>query len=112
MRKVAMNIKKGDTVQVIAGKDRGKRGEVLKVLPKEKRVVVQGLNLRKKHQRAYQSAQARQTAPEILVFDGPMDVSNVMIVCPKCGEAVRVGHQRDRDKAVRICRNCKSVIDA
>ncbi|OGO45023.1 MAG: 50S ribosomal protein L24 [Chloroflexi bacterium RBG_16_63_12] len=108
-----MNIKKGDTVQLIAGKDRGKRGEVLKVLPTENRVVVQGLNLRKKHQRARQ-AQVRggQTAPEILVFDGPMDAANVMLVCPKCGEAVRVGHQRDGDKAVRVCRNCKSVIDA
>jgi len=107
-----MNIKKGDTVQLIGGKDRGKRGEVLKVLPKENRVVVQGLNLRKKHQRAHQTAQARQTAPEILVFDGPMNAANVMLVCPKCGEAVRVGHQRDGDKAVRVCRNCKSVIDA
>jgi large subunit ribosomal protein L24 len=107
-----MNIKKGDTVQLIAGKDRGKRGEVLKVLPKENRLVVQGLNLRKKHQRAHQTAQARQTAPEILVFDGPMDAANVMLVCPKCGEAVRVGHQRDGDKAVRVCRSCKSVIDA
>lgn len=109
-----MNIKKGDTVQIIAGKDRGKRGEVLKVMPGANRVVVQGLNLRKKHQRA-QRAQVRggQTAPEILVFDGPMDASNVMIVCPKCGEAARVGHQRaDGGKAVRVCRNCESVIDA
>jgi large subunit ribosomal protein L24 len=108
-----MNIKKGDTVQLIAGKDRGKRGEVLKVLPKENRVVVQGLNLRKKHQRARQAkVRGGQTAPEILIFDGPMNAANVMLVCPKCGEAARVGRQRDGDRAVRVCRNCKSVIDA
>ena len=108
-----MNIKKGDTVEIIAGKDRGKRGEVLKVSPKADRVVVQGLNLRKKHQRAQQTAGARQTAPEILIFDGPMEASNVMLVCPKCGEAVRVGHQRsEAGKSVRVCRNCESVLDA
>ena len=62
-----MKIKKGDTVEVIAGKDRGKRGEVLRVLPVKSRVIVQGLNLRKKHQKGGQSAQGRQTAPERLV---------------------------------------------
>jgi len=113
MARLTVNIKKGDTVQIIAGKDRGKRGEVLKVLLEANRVVVQGLNLRKKHQRARQKAGTRGTAPEILIFDGPMDASNVMIVCPKCGEAVRVGHQRaDGGKAVRVCRNCESVVDA
>jgi large subunit ribosomal protein L24 len=109
---LTVNIKKGDTIQIIAGKDRGKRGEVLKVLPRENRLVVQGLNQRKKHQRA-QRAQTRmgQTAPEILIFDAPLDASNVMLVCPKCGEAVRVGHQRDESgKGVRLCRSCKSVI--
>lgn len=109
-----MNIKKGDTVQIIAGKDRGKRGEVLKVLPKANRVVVQGLNLRKKHQRA-QPTQAgrRQLAPEILVFDAPMDASNVMLVCPKCGELTRVRHQRtETNKATRVCRHCESMLDA
>ena len=108
-----MNIKKGDTVQLIAGKDRGKRGEVLKVLPKENRLVVQGLNLRKKHQRAHQTARARQTAPEILVFDGPMDAANVMLVCPKCGELARVGHQRGAEgKRLRVCKSCEAVLDA
>ena len=63
-----MKIKKGDTVEVIAGKDRGKRGEILRVLPVKNRVIVQGLNLRKKHQRGGQSAQGRQTAPEIVTF--------------------------------------------
>jgi large subunit ribosomal protein L24 len=109
-----VNIKKGDTVELIAGKDKGKRGEVLKVLPKENRLVVQGLNQRKKHQRAQQArTRMGQTAPEILIFDAPLDASNVMLVCPKCGEAARVGHQREKgSQAGRVCRSCKSVIDA
>jgi large subunit ribosomal protein L24 len=109
-----VNIKKGDTVQIIAGKDRGKRGEVLTVFSQTQRLKVQGLNLRKKHQRAQPNqAGGRQMAPEILIFEGSMDVSNVMLVCPKCGELARVGHQRGDDgKAVRVCRNCEAVIDA
>lgn len=109
-----MNIKKGDTVQIVAGKDRGKRGEVLKVIPQVRRVVVQGLNRRKKHQRANPGAQgARQTAPEILIFDAPLDLSNVMLVCPKCGELTRVGYQRlEGDRRKRVCRKCEAVMDA
>ncbi len=108
-----MRIKKGDTVEVIAGKDRGKRGEILRVLPKANRVVVQGLNLRKKHQRARPGAGGRQLAPEILTFEGAMDAANVMLICPKCGERVRVGYQRDADgKASRVCKNCEELLDA
>jgi large subunit ribosomal protein L24 len=105
-----VKIKKGDTVEVIAGKDRGKRGEVLRVLPQDNRVVVQGLNLRKKHQRARPGAGGRQLAPEILTFEGPMDASNVMLVCPKCGERVRVRPYRDDDGPARICPECENVI--
>ena len=109
-----MNIKKGDTVEIIAGKDRGKRGEVLKVLPQADRLVVQGLNQRRKHQRAKPTAGGgRQTAPEILVFDAPMAASNVMLICPKCGELARVGHQRTPEgKRVRVCKSCEAVLDA
>jgi large subunit ribosomal protein L24 len=108
-----MKIKKGDTVEVIAGKDRGKRGEVLKVQPVKNRVTVQGLNLRKKHQRGGQSAQGRQTAPEIVTFEGSMNVSNVMLICPKCGERVRVRSQRgEAGQAQRVCPECKNVLGA
>ena len=108
-----MKIKKGDTVEVIAGKDRSKRGEVLKVLPVTNRVIVQGLNLRKKHQRGGQSAGGRQTAPEIVTFEGSMNVSNVMLICPKCGERVRVRSQRSEvGKAQRICPECENVLSA
>ena len=108
-----MKIKKGDTVEVIAGKDRGKRGEVLRVLPVKNRVIVQGLNLRKKHQRGGQSAQGRQTAPEIVTFEGSMDVANVMLICPKCGERVRVRNQRsETGQSQRVCPECKNVLGA
>jgi len=107
-----MKLKKGDTVQIVAGKDKGQRGEVLRVSPKDHRVVVQGLNIRKKHQRARQNPNmARQMAPEILQFEGPMDASNVQLVCPKCGELTRVGHQRDDEGVTRVCRKCQAGID-
>ena len=107
-----MKLKKGDTVQIVAGKDKGQRGEVLRVSLKDNRVVVQGLNIRKKHQRARQNPNmARQLAPEILQFEGPMDASNVQLVCPKCGELTRVGYQRDDEGVTRICRKCKVGID-
>ena len=112
MRLTAVNIKKGDTVKIIAGKDRGKSGEVLRVLPTENRVVVQGLNQRKKHQRAQPTSGSRQVAPEILIFDAPMDASNVMLICPKCGEATRLGRQRsETGKRQRVCKQCAAVID-
>jgi large subunit ribosomal protein L24 len=110
---LTVRIKKGDTVEVIDGKDRGKRGEVLRVVPKDNRVVVQGLNLRKKHQRARPGPGGRQLAPEILTFEGAMDASNVMIICPKCGERTRVGYRRDADGAVsRVCKQCDAALEA
>jgi large subunit ribosomal protein L24 len=111
---VNIKIKKGDTVEVISGReeDRGKRGEVIKVLPKDSRVVVQGVNMRKKHQRQVQTQGRRNLAPGIIEFEGPIHLSNVMVVCAKCGEPTRVGVQREEDgKAVRICKNCQSLID-
>lgn len=107
-----MNIKKGDTVEVIAGKDRGKQGPVAKVSPQDNRVVVQGLNQRKKHKKAQPTDGGRQTAPEIVIFDASMDASNVMLVCPKCGQPARVGHVRSEGgKAQRMCKKCKAIID-
>ncbi|HEX6306121.1 MAG TPA: 50S ribosomal protein L24 [Anaerolineales bacterium] len=108
-----LKIKKGDTVEVISGRfeDKGKRGEVIKVLPDEGRVVVQGVNLRKKHQSQVQT-QGRTMAPGIIEFEAPLHISNVMLVCPKCDEASRVGIQREEDgEARRVCKNCSSLID-
>jgi large subunit ribosomal protein L24 len=109
---VKVKIKKGDIVEVVNGRldDKGKRGEVIKVNPKEGRVVVQGANIRKKHQRQVQT-QGRTINPGIIEFEGPIHISNVMLVCPKCDEATRVGIQREEGEVRRVCKNCGALID-
>lgn len=106
-----MKIKKGDTVEVVSGNDRGKRGEVLRVDAKENRVVVQGVNLRKKHQRQQNTGGRRPLSPGIVQFEGSLDASNVMVVCPNCGEAARVGVRVDDGLKVRVCKNCDMDVD-
>jgi len=108
---VNVKIKKGDTVQVISGREKGVRGEVLRVMPQEARLVVRGVNVRKKHQRQVQSA-GRTMNPGIISFEAPVHVSNVMLVCPKCSKPVRVGLARTSGKSRRVCKNCETVIDA
>ena len=107
-----VKIRKGDTVEVISGRleDKGKRGEVIKVLPDEGRLVVQGVNLRKKHKRQME-AQGRTINPGIVEFEAPLHISNGMLVCPKCNTAVRVSIQRDADNSQRVCKNCQAIID-
>ena len=107
-----VKIRKGDTVEVISGRleDKGKRGEVINVILDERRVVVQGVNIRTKHQKQVQAGN-RQMNPGRVHFEGPVDISNVMLVCPKCGEATRVAVQRDDEGAHRVCKNCKAAID-
>jgi len=109
---VKVKIKKGDIVEVINGRfeDKGKRGEVIKVLPKERRVTVQGINIRKKHQSQVQT-QGRTLNPGIIEFESPIDISNVMIVCPKCDEPTRVGIQREAGEVHRVCKKCGAFID-
>jgi large subunit ribosomal protein L24 len=107
-----VKIRKGDTVEIISGKleEKGKRGQVIRVIPDEKRVVVQGLNMHTKHQKQVQT-QGRTVNPGRMKFEAPLDISNVMLVCPKCGEPARVGVQRDDDGAHRVCKNCQALID-
>lgn len=107
-----VKIKKGDTVEVISGRmdDKGKRGEVIKVVPTDKKVVVQGINMRTKHQRQVQS-QGRTIKPGIVRFEAPIDLSNVMVVCPKCSKPTRVGLLRADDKTRRVCKQCNEQID-
>ncbi|HSL94075.1 MAG TPA: 50S ribosomal protein L24 [Bacillota bacterium] len=106
-----VKIRKGDTVEVISGRfvDKGKRGEVIKVLPDEGRVVVQGVNIRKKHQRQTQS-RGRTLNPGVIEFEAPIDISNVMLVCPKCDEPTRVSIQRDEDEVRRLCKKCGALL--
>lgn len=101
-------IKKGDVVQVIAGKDKGKEGKVTQVLGKENRVVVDGVNISFKHLRARQNDKSGQK----IQFFAPIDISNVQLVCPKCKKNSRVGIQLTADKErVRICKKCNTAID-
>jgi len=108
-----VKIRKGDTVEIISGRleDKGKRGEVINVLLDDRRVVVQGVNIRTKHQKQVQTQAGRNLNPGRIQFEAPIDISNVMLVCPKCGEITRVAVQRDEDGARRVCKNCQSLID-
>jgi large subunit ribosomal protein L24 len=108
-----IKIRKGDTVEVITGSrdDKGKRGEVIRVDSKHSRVVVQSLNVHKKHQRQYQY-EGRTLETGIIEFEAPMNISNVMLVCPKCDKAVRVGYSRDEEGVNhRVCKACKEEIN-
>jgi len=103
-----MRIRKGDTVIITAGKDRGKKGKVRRALPGEDRVIVEGLNMIKRHSRARRAA--RQAG--IIELEAPLHVSKVMLVCDKCGKATRIGFRfLDEGKKVRICSSCQEVID-
>jgi large subunit ribosomal protein L24 len=106
-----VRIKKGDTVVVISGRSKGIRGEVIRVLPKDDRLVVQGANLRKKHQRQVQAG-GRSMNPGIITYEAPMHASNVMLVCPKCDKPTRVSVQREEGKARRICKKCQAILDS
>jgi large subunit ribosomal protein L24 len=104
-------IKKGDTVEVIAGKDLGERGEVVSILIKANRVVVEGVNNAKKHEKAKQIGN-RQVPAQIVEFNAPIHLSNVMVVCPKCDKKTRVGYRFAVDgHKTRFCKQCDANID-
>ncbi len=104
-------IKKGDTVQVIAGKDLGQQGQVLRVLPKDNRVVVERVNVVKKHQKPVQAGN-QQTRPGIIEFEAPLHLSNVQLVCTQCKQKTRVGFRiNEEGRKVRVCKHCKQDID-
>jgi large subunit ribosomal protein L24 len=112
VNKVKAKIRKGDKVEIISGRtqDKGKRGEVMRVLPDEGRVVVQGVNIHKKHQRQVQT-QGRTMAPGIIEFEMPIHISNVMVVCPKCDEPTRISIKRQGKQVDRICKKCGAVVE-
>jgi len=103
-----VKIRKNDTVLVIAGKDRGKKGRVRQALPKNNVVIVDGINMIKRHSRA--RGAARQAG--IIELEAPLRVSNVMLVCNKCNKPTRVGFRfLDDGRKARICRSCHEAID-
>ena len=97
-----MSIKKDDTVIVLSGKDKGKKGKVLEVSPSEGKVIVEGRNMVTKHVKATKPGQASG----IVKAEGPLYACKVMPVCPKCNKATRVGHKTEGDKKVRVCKHC------
>ncbi|MGM0439234.1 MAG: 50S ribosomal protein L24 [Patescibacteria group bacterium] len=102
-----MKIKKDDKVAIIAGKDKGKTGKVMHAFPKDKQVIVEGLNLMKKHVKPRKQGESGQ----IIEFPAPMDVSNVKLICPKCGETTRVGIEREGKNKKRVCKKCKKQFE-
>jgi len=97
-----MKIKKGDTIKVITGNDRGKKGVVAAVLPQAETIVVEGLNLKKKHVRPRQQGKKG----ELVRMPAPFSVSRVLLICPKCSAATRVG----RREGSRVCKKCNATI--
>ena len=102
-----LKIKKGDTVKVLSGNDKGKTGEVLEVLPKTEKILVKGINIKKKH------VKPRRQGEEggLVKTEFPIHSSKVSVVCPKCGKAVRIGFELDKDSnKVRVCKSCGATI--
>lgn len=102
-----MEIKKGDNVVVIAGKEKGKRGKVLETSPKTQRVVVEGVNVVSKHKKP----RSAQDKGGIIKQTNPIDSSNVMVVCPTCDKATRISHKLVDGKKARVCKKCGASLD-
>jgi large subunit ribosomal protein L24 len=109
MAQLETPIRRNDTVLVTVGKDRGKRGRVLKVLPTRNRVIIEGVNLIKRHTRPNPRANIKGG---IVEREASLHASNVQLVCPECGAQTRIGHKVLEDgRKVRICRKCEGVVD-
>ena len=97
-----MRIKKGDTVQVLSGNDKGKTGEVLEVMPKIGKIIVKGVNIRKRHIKPRKQGDEGGIIPvECSIFS-----AKVNVVCPKCNKPTKIGYEMDKDKKVRVCKKC------
>ena len=97
-----MRIKKGDTVQVLSGNDKGKTGEVLEVMPKTGKIIVKGVNIRKKHVKPRKQGDEGGIIPvECSIFS-----AKVNVVCPKCNKPTKIGYEMDKDQKVRVCKKC------
>ena len=108
-RLVAPAIRKNDNVIVTTGRDRGKRGRVLRVLPEQGRVIVEGVNFIKRHTRANPQ---KNVQGGIIEREAAVHASNVQLVCPECGAQTRIGHRVLGDgRKVRVCRKCEGVVD-
>lgn len=101
-----MKIKKNDQVLIISGKDCGKKSKVLQSFPKKKKIIIEGINLKKKHIRPKKQGEKGQ----IIYIPAPVDISNVKLICSKCKRATRVGYKIVENKKYRICKKCNQEI--
>lgn len=101
-----MKIKKNDTVLIISGKDRGKRGKVFNVFPKERKLLVEAVNLKKKHAKPKRQGEKGQ----VIEVPAPVAISSAKLICSKCGKPTRVGYKIAEGKKYRICKKCNSEI--
>jgi large subunit ribosomal protein L24 len=108
MARTQVAIRRNDNVVVTVGRDRGKQGRVLKVVPDRNRVVVEGVNVIKRHTRPNPQ---RNIKGGIVEREASLNASNVQLVCPACGKPTRIGHSTQGDRKVRVCRKCEGVVD-
>ncbi len=101
-----MKIKKDDKVVVLSGKDKGKEGKVLAAMPKEGKVIVEGVSVASKHQKPRRQGEEGG----IIKTPTPIYVSKVMVICPKCGKPTRVAHKLENGKSVRVCKKCGAAL--
>jgi len=99
-------IKKGDTVLIVKNKDRGKKGKVIKVIPKDSRIIVEGVNLVKKHLKPKTAAEKGK----IIEIPAPLSWSNVRVICPSCSRPTKIGFRLENEKKVRYCKKCKKSL--
>lgn len=103
-----VHVKKGDTVYILSGKDRGRKGKVLEVMSKESKIVVEGVNMMSKHKKPRKTGEAGG----IIKREAPLDSSNALLICPKCNKPVKVGYKIGEDgKKERVCRKCGKVLE-
>jgi large subunit ribosomal protein L24 len=102
-----MNIKNNDKVKIIAGKYKGKEGKVIQIFKKENKIVVEGVNVLKKHMRSGKQGEKGQ----VIELPAPFDASNAKVICPKCGLAVRVSSKMEAQLKKRACKKCQQLID-
>jgi large subunit ribosomal protein L24 len=102
-----MHVRRGDKVRVIAGKENGKEGKVLRAFPEKQRVSVEGMNMIKRATRPSQ----KNPQGGIMQSEGTMHVSNVMLICPNCGQPTRIARRRENGDRIRVCKKCGKDID-
>ena len=101
-----MKLKKGDTVKVLSGNDKGKTGEILEIMPKDSKIIVKGVNIRKKHTKPRKQGEQGGIIPS----EFPIHSSKVALVCPKCGKVTKIGYKEEKDAKVRVCKKCGATL--